>query len=449
MSNNPSSSSLGERVWSFFASVKLSFSLLLILAATSVAGTLLPQKEAAELYLREFGSTWGGLILGLGLGDMYHAVWFRLLITMLAVNLVVCSLNRLPGVLKIIRKDPAADLDKKRAAAHSFTLPGQPNDAAGAARLALAKELGKVHEKPLKEKEGLVMLAQKGVWSRLGVYVVHSSVLIIFTGAMIGNIFGFSGDMMISQGETLDYITIGHDQERALGFSLRLDKFTLSRYANGMVSEYRSDVTFLQNGKEVQRKSLVVNDPAEFNGIDFYQASYGQSPGKVTVRITRDGQTFDAELEPKRWNPLPGGGEAGVLEVRENVQMGQMYSGPVARMAYKPPQGEPMAITAFKAGNKFPQKGPVKIELVDVKIVPYSGLQVKYDPGVWFIWVGCCIMVIGFLIAFYFAHRKVWVRLESAGSGRTRVEISGSTNKNRIGLERIMQRLHDNLRGGE
>lgn len=451
MSETPSPASPGERVWNFFASVKLSFALLLILAATSVAGTLLPQKEPAQLYLEQFGPTWGGLILGLGLDDMYHALWFLLIMSLLAANLVICSLNRLPGALKIIRKDPAVDLDKKRSPAHGFTLAGTPAASAETARRALAKALGKVWEKPFQAGggQGLVLLSQKGAWSRLGVYVVHFSVLVIFAGAMVGNLFGFSGMVTINQGQTVDHIMQERGQEKLLGFELRLDKFTISRYPNGMISEFRSDVTFLQNGREAQKNSLVVNDPAVFEGIDFYQSSYGQRPGLVTVRVSRDGQTFDAKLEPGRWNPLPGGGQAGVVEVHQNVNMGQMYSGPLARLAYQPEGGEPLAITAFKAGNRMPQRGPVKIELVDLEIVPYSGLQVKYDPGVWLIWVGCSLMVIGFFIAFYLSHQKVWVRLEPAKGGRTRVEISGAANKNRLKLEKIMERLAGAMRGGE
>jgi cytochrome c biogenesis protein len=60
---------------------------------------------------------------------------------------------------------------------------------------------------------------------------------------------------------------------------------------------------------------------------------------------------------------------------------------------------------------------------------------------VWFIWVGCTLMVVGFFITFYCAHRKVWVRLIPAGQGRTKVEILGSTNKNRLGMKRILERL--------
>ncbi len=448
MNDKAPSASVGERIWSFFASVKLSFALLLALAATSIAGTLLPQKEPAEVYIREFGQNWGGLILGLGLDDMYHAPWFLLLLSALAANLVICSLNRLPGVLKIVRKDPAADLDKKRAPAHSFTLAGPPEKAADRARAVLQKALGKVHQGAGKGG-GLTLLAQRGAWSRLGVYVVHLSVLIIFAGAMVGNLWGFSGYININQGQTLDHVVLDRGQFHHLGFALRLDKFKISYYDNGMPSEYRSDVTFLQGGKPVKKASLVVNDPAEFQGIVFYQSSYGQRPGLVRVRITRGEKSFEADLEPGRWNKLPGGGQAGVLEVREKVTMGRMYSGPVARLAYQPEGGEPIALTAFQAGNRMPQKGPVKIEIIKLETVPYSGLQVKYDPGVWFIWVGCTLMVIGFLITFYLSHQKVWIRLSPAGSGRTRVEIAGSANKNRPGLQRLLQRLARSLREGE
>ena len=65
----------------------------------------------------------------------------------------------------------------------------------------------------------------------------------------------------------------------------------------------------------------------------------------------------------------------------------------------------------------------------------------KHDPGVWLIWLGCTLMVMGFIVTFYRAHRKVWIRLAPAGQGRTKVEIMGSTNKNRPGLKLLLQRL--------
>ncbi len=435
----------GARFWNFFASVKLSFVLFIALAVASVIGTLLPQKEPASVYLSHFGPGWGKLILTLGLDDAYHAPWFLLLLGLLVANLVVCSLERLPRVWKIVTRDPEKDLDRRRPAEHSFTLAGTPAEVAGAARKVLEGSLGRVRER---EKQGeVVLLAQKGAWSRLGVYVVHTSVLIIFAGAIVGGIWGFSGFINIQEGQTVDHVELDNGRVLPLGFKLRLDKFTLTTYPGQQIpSEYRSDVTFFK-GEHKLKTYLIVNQPAHFEGIDFYQSSYGVAPARLKLRFTREGKSQVVELKHRQWTELPGGGQAGVMDIREDVNMGAMYHGPIARVAYQAQGQEPVVVAAFKAGAKIPARGPVKFEILEVKTVPYSGLQVKYDPGVWFIWVGCGLMVVGFFIAFYMSHRKVWIRLAPASAGRTRVEIAGSSNKNRAGLKRLMLRLAAKLKG--
>jgi cytochrome c biogenesis protein len=234
---------------------------------------------------------------------------------------------------------------------------------------------------------------------------------------------------------------LDNGQPMPLGFALRLDKFSVSFYKEGMPSEYRSDVVFLDQGKEAMKAILKVNDPAEFKGVDFYQSSYGQNAESLTVNFTRDGQSERLTLKQGEWVELPGGGEALVLEARDNVRMGEMYEGPAARIGYQDPEGNRAALTAFKAGAKMPMRGPIKFEIVDMKMVAYSGLSVKYDPGVWFIWIGCGLMVVGFVLTFYTAHRKVWLVLTPAGKGHTRWDLAGSTNKNRLGLRRLLDRL--------
>jgi cytochrome c biogenesis protein len=426
-------------VWDFFASVKLSFALLLALAATSVAGTLLPQKEAAGVYLEGYGELWGRVILGLGLNDAYHAPWFYLLMVLLAANLVICSLNRLGSTLRIVRKDPAAEAARRRPPAHSFTVAGPLEAAAEKARRALGR-WGPVHQAPA-DDGGLRIFAQKGRWSRFGVYGVHLSVLVIFAGGMVGNLWGFAGFLVLNQGETAASITLEGGRPYELGFAVRLDEFTVSYYDSGQPSEYRSEVTFLEDGRPAKEASLIVNDPAEFRGIDFYQSSYGTNPRSVTVDFRRGEESQPVTLQPRVWNQLPGGGRAGLADFREEVRMGGMYRGPLARIVYQPEGGEPVGLTAFRAGAPMPQRGPVGFEIVDFETVPYSGLQVKYDPGVWLIWVGCTLMVLGFLVTFYASHRKVWVGLAPAEGGRVRVEVAGSANKNRPALHRRLRRL--------
>ncbi|MCB2226805.1 MAG: cytochrome c biogenesis protein ResB [Desulfarculaceae bacterium] len=438
-----------ERVWDFFASVKLSFFLLLLLAVTSIAGTLIPQKEPAAVYVRAFGEAGWRLFQALGLDDMYHAPWFVFLLAMLAANLVICSINRLSLTLRILGKDPADEAAAMRKPKQSITLPGDPGANLPKVKQVLQSLVGKVSS--AQDQERTTLFAQRGGWSRFGVYLVHASVLVIMAGALVGNFWGYAGMVNIVEGQSVRAITLDNGQPKELGFTLHLDKFTMSFYDNGMPSEYRSEVTFIDQGKVVKKASLIVNDPAEYKGIDFYQASYGTSIKEVEAEFTDEqGQTHRVKLYNQQWSEMPGGGRAGIMAYRDKVDMGKMYTGPIARVLYQKGRSEPQQLTAFRAGAKIPMKaGPVSFGLIKAVTAPYSGLQVKYDPGVWFIWIGCGLMVVGFFIAFYFSHRKVWLRLSPTGQGRTRVELAAATNKNRPGLARLTARLAERLRAGQ
>ncbi|CAO0823199.1 cytochrome c biogenesis protein [Desulfarculales bacterium] len=278
----------GERIWNFFASVKLSFSLLLALAVTSVLGTLIPQKKDISVYVKGYGEAGTRWIETLRLNDMYHAPWFLLLLACLALNLVICSLNRLPTSLKFMTKEPEAELKRGAAVEMSVTLAGAPAAHLKRAKGLLQQAVGAVTVGPVGQAQ--VLFAQKGAWSRLGVYVVHFSVIIIMIGAIVGNIWGFSGRLNLNEGQTADHIELDTGQALELGFALRLEKFTASFYKNGMPSEYRSDVTFLRQGQPPAPAVLKINDPAEFDGVDFYQATYGQSVSRIEVDYVHQGQ---------------------------------------------------------------------------------------------------------------------------------------------------------------
>jgi cytochrome c biogenesis protein len=74
----------------------------------------------------------------------------------------------------------------------------------------------------------------------------------------------------------------------------------------------------------------------------------------------------------------------------------------------------------------------------------YTGLQVAKDPGVWFVYLGCVLMLIGLYIAFFLSHKKVWVYISEEGE-RSRFQISGISNKNMIGFENDFSALTDML----
>ena len=105
---------------------------------------------------------------------------------------------------------------------------------------------------------------------------------------LLGTI-GYQGYMNLDEGETKSAVTLKNSTaQQALPFSLRCDKFEVSYYDKGMPKDYKSWLTVVEDGKDVLKKVIEVNDPLIYKGIYFYQSSYGQSAakgGEVLVRI--------------------------------------------------------------------------------------------------------------------------------------------------------------------
>ncbi|MGE3259198.1 MAG: cytochrome c biogenesis protein ResB [Geobacter sp.] len=58
-------------------------------------------------------------------------------------------------------------------------------------------------------------------WPRLAAYLAHFSIIMIFIGAIIGNLFGFKGFLAIPEGETVNSFTDRQGNVQPLGFELR------------------------------------------------------------------------------------------------------------------------------------------------------------------------------------------------------------------------------------
>jgi len=99
-------------LWDFFCSLKLSISLLIGLALTSIIGTVIPQVPVPQEYIQAISPFKLQLYDKLGFFDMYHSWWFILLLYLLTINLIACSIKRLPRVWKIV-SEPTLIMDEK------------------------------------------------------------------------------------------------------------------------------------------------------------------------------------------------------------------------------------------------------------------------------------------------------------------------------------------------
>jgi cytochrome c biogenesis protein len=450
--------------WSFFSSVRLTIGLLIVLALVSIAGTLIPQQEEAAKVVH----TWNpGLIQffdALQLFDVYHSVWFRLIIGLLALNLVICSLDRFPatwrlyrGQARIDRSKPFENLPEDR----SFKVRGRVEEAAERVTDFLKRSYGHVEAK-VTETEAFVF-AEKGRTSYFGVYLVHLSVLLILSGGIIGSLLGFQAYVNIPEGETVDTVTLRKSGlPKKLDFSILCEKFTVDFYEGGSPKEYRSDLTFISGGRPALKTPVLVNHPVTFGGITFYQASYGTIAGdRVQLRVTAKGSgegSVEASLKRGESLRLPrGDAEIEVEDLRSDL----MKLGPAALIHVRPREGDPLHFWVFQKQDLIRQHVPGLLEktpkfnpesykpylftLEKLESRYYTGLQVNNDPGVPLVWTGCIAMIVGFLVTFFTSHKRVWVKV-SAGKGSIRVSVAAKAHRNPVGMEQELGRVARALR---
>ena len=87
-----------------FFSMKFALILLGILVAACVAGSVIPQGEAASYYMSAYSEKRGAAILALGLDDVFHCGWFIVLTVILCLNLIGCNIVRFPSLLRRTRE---------------------------------------------------------------------------------------------------------------------------------------------------------------------------------------------------------------------------------------------------------------------------------------------------------------------------------------------------------
>jgi cytochrome c biogenesis protein len=452
-------------LWRFFSSVKLTLALLIILATTSIFGTVIPQQEGAMAFAQRLGPGLVKLLNSLQLFDMYHSLWFRLLIGALALNLIVCSLDRLPTTLRRFRATPKPDRAKpfENLAPHrQFGMKRKMEDVSHLVAHVLRR-----HYRGVESKDGPAskwFYVQKARYAHFGVYLVHFSVLLILIGGIIGSIFGFEAFVNIPEGEKASVVRLRSSQApKALPFSVLCKDFTVEKYENGTPKEYRSDLSFVENGKVLLEGTLLVNHPITFRGITFYQSTYGTIPGRtVRLRIARDGEKLQDsafQVEKGRSMPLPGSdAQFQVAEVEGNLR-GMM--GPAVLISVVSDRGRESRFWVFqdidRLRKSFPSAmfqspvlnpssfKPYTFFLDGIESRYYTGLQVNRDPGVPIVWLGFFLIIAGLFVTFFLSHRRVWVRL-SESEGGVSVSVAGSANKNPVGLEKELDRLTQKLR---
>ncbi len=442
-----------DAVWQFFASVRLSVVILLLLALTSIVGTLIPQNQSDEFYFHKFENAYQ-MLTALNITDMYHSWWFQLLILILAINIIICSIDRLPAILKIVSNKPDFNIDRFRRYKNlqSFESTKALDSAETLYKKTFKKHFANCVVEPT--DNGFRLFGEKGRWTRLGVYIVHASILLLLAGGMAGSIKGFEGTVKIMEGETADTVELKKNQGHIkLNFQIRCDNFDLSLYDTGAPKEYKSDLVIIENGKEVLKKSIIVNDPLRYKGINIFQSFYGSIPSnKVILSFTgkKSGIAYEKEVITNQATDLPE--EFGSFLLRGYIpsydfrghNIGETFVGVITK-----PDGKTRNVILPLKYETFDKmfKPDVDVAIVHFEKKSYTGLQVTHDPGVFLVYSGFFFMIAGCFIAFFMSHQSMFMEVTKNGNNSHTVMISGSANKNKLGMTVKVKKIADSLQG--
>jgi cytochrome c biogenesis protein len=453
-----------ESLWSFFASVKLTVVVLLTLAVLSIFGTLIPQNESPDQYFKAFGPFVYQVLSTLDIFDMYRSWWFQGLIIMLVINIIVCSIDRLQTTGRIIfTRHPKFNIGsyRNRKSRHDFKSNGDIDTIKDNYYKYISKHFG--YCKVVPSDKSIAITAEKGRWTRLGVYAVHLSIVVLLIGGLVGSLKGFEGFANIAEGEVSDTIQLRFANGTIkLPFAIQCDDFDVQFYDTGAPKEFRSKLTIIENGKPVLQKDIIVNDPLRYKGINIFQSSYGKlnDPGpsseiakeiELVIRIVGSGKTYNIKTQMDNVIEIPEGmGQFVINDYHPQAQFKGMAVGPALLGTLTPAQGEPAPVLLPITFPRFDnmRKGRVVISVAQSSGLfeerYFTGLQITKDPGVGLVYVGFTMMILGCMVTFFMSHQQMVVEMRGKGN-KTAVMVSGKANKNKIGFQHKLERLADRL----
>lgn len=430
-----------NQLWDFFSSVKLAIFTLCTLAVTSIVGTVIPQGETPAFYVHNFGPETAHFMQILDIPTMYYSWWFLGLLGILSTNLIVCSLDRLPAVWRIITADNLAMAPERIEKMANFSQWDFGTNKLDHLDLVQLLKQNGWQAQSQKVGDDELFFSQRGKWSRIGVYIVHLSILLIFAGAIIGHFWGFKGSVMIPElSSTEKVFAVKGGGAIELGFEVRCNSFAIEFYDNGMPKEYKSNLTILENGQEVLTRDIEVNGPLTYKGITLYQSSY-QGYQDFLLRITENSsgttKTFTLPFQQQMsWE-----GKDLHFGVVNADAVGQRV---VRAKVWFKAGDNPASIEWMTDTDKTVFIGGAQEYTLAVKQMYATGLQVAKDPGVWIVYLGCGLMLLGLYIAFFRAHQRIWLYKKN-DPAMPQLWLAGSTNKNKVAFSQVFQKLKTSI----
>jgi len=241
--------------------------------------------------------------------------------------------------------------------------------------------------------------------------------ILILIGTILGAINGFKAQEIIPKTESFHIQNILNNGQLTLipKVSARINDFWITYTKQTTIKQFYSEISILNpDGNEIDHKTIFVNSPARYKGINFYQTDWNLLGLRIkTGNLTILQYPLINLLESKNkiwvtWIPTDLNLQEGVIVLIDNLQgycslydqLGQFLGN-------------------LEINEIFNKNLPLSL----VDIISSTGLQVKTDPGIPLIYSGFLFLMISTLIS-YITYSQIWIV-----KNKKEVFIGGNTTR--------------------
>jgi len=411
-----------QKILKSLADLRFAIILLLLIALFSIVGTIIEQDQSIETYKinyplskKIFGFLSWDIIIKFGFDHVYKTWWFITLISIFGLSLLLCTtLQQVPS-LKISR---SCQFLRKTQQFQKLTISSKLNTFNLQQFLFKIK---KINYSIFQQKN--ILYCYKGLIGRFSPIIVHFSMILILIGAIFSSLDGFKAQEIIPKTEFFHIQNILNNGKISLipKLSGRINDFWITYTNQNTIEQFYSDFSILNdNGNEIERQTIFVNSPAQYNGINYYQTDWnliGLRIQDLNSRIVQYPLITILKSSNKfwlSWIPTDNTLKKGIIILINNLEGFCSIYNNYGKFIGNLELNEPFS-------TNFP------IILID--IISSTGLQIKLDPGIPLIYTGFFFLMISTIIS-YITYSQLWIIQD-----KTKIIIGGNTNRGTFGFE--------------
>ena len=390
------------------ASLQLAISLLFSIGIIISIGTIIEQDQPLSFYKENYPIykplggflTWE-FITFLSLDKIYTAWWFLLILFLFAGSLICCTFTtQLPSVktFKLWKFYNRSTQFKNLSITNNLRL-GSFN--------AFAYNCNDSNYHFFRQnKKGY---AYSGLLGRVAPAIVHVSIVLLLIGSTVGSFTGYTAQQFMPRGEIThiqNLTKFGDISSLPHEITFRINDFWITYTKELKIDQFYSDLSLLTNeGKEIKRKTIFVNEPLTFKNIVLYQTDWDIVGLKLQVSNQSD-PSENFQLPVKKITK--GGRKFWFCSFQIDQNTSQAISVVINDLA-----GE---FFLYDSKGVLIQQGSIgdtislsnNLSLSFVSYLTTTGLQIKSDPGIRTVYLSFFLLMVSIYVSF-FTYSQIWL----------------------------------------